>query len=261
MSYSYLVIKCEKQVATLTISRLERLNVLNHALLHEMDQAFAELLADDRVRVVIVTGAGTKTFVAGADIHDLANLTSVNEALAQSQLGQAIFTRIDEFPKPVLMAINGYCLGGGCELALAGDIRIASDNARLGLPEINLAILPGWGGTQRLAHLVGRSRAKLMLFTGESLTAQEALQIGLVDQVLPQEGFQAEVHALAEKIAAKAPIALRLAKTAVNASTGTDLETGCMVERTCFVTACNTQDRVEATRAFLEKRPFTPAGK
>jgi enoyl-CoA hydratase len=261
MSYTNLNVEIEVKIAILTITRPHRLNALDRSTMEEMDQAFQELEADDRVKVVIVTGAGDKAFVAGADINELFKLSSVSDAVYQAEYGQKIFSKIDQFPKPVIMAINGYALGGGCELAMAGDIRIAAENVKLGLPEINLGIFPGWGGTQRLSHIVGASKAKMLIFTGELIGAEEALRIGLVDKVLPSNELMANVKALALKIAEKAPIALRLAKKSINSSIGTDLETGCRTEAACFAEVFSTEDRVEGMRAFLEKKPFVPKGR
>jgi enoyl-CoA hydratase len=260
MNNSYLTVEQDGQVAILTISRPERLNALDHQILVELDEALDELEADDQVGVIVITGAGEKAFIAGADIQELARIVTVKDALDQALIGQRVFSRLDEFPKPVIIAINGYALGGGCELALAGDIRIAAENAKFGMPEINLGIHPGWGGTQRLSHLVGRSRAKMLIFTGDTIDAQEAWRIGLVDQVVAKESFQETVLALAKKIASKSPIVLRLAKASINASVGADLESGCRVEAACFASVCTTQDRTEGIRAFLEKRPFIPTG-
>ena len=165
----------ESRVAVITVNRADKLNALNHALLEELDSALDTIANDDNVRAVIVTGAGNKAFVAGADIGELAALETASEAEEFSRYGQRILARIEQLAKPVIMAINGYALGGGCELAMSGDIRLAADSAQLGQPEINLGVIPGYGGTQRLARLVGRDRAKYLVFTGERIGADEAL--------------------------------------------------------------------------------------
>jgi enoyl-CoA hydratase len=260
MNYETITLKRDGRVAYLSVARPERLNALNRTVLAELDQAFAELERDNDMRVVVVTGSGEKSFVAGADIHELQDLASISDAVNQAEYGQAVFNRVEQFPKPVLMAINGYALGGGCELALAGDIRLAAEEAKLGFPEINLGIHPGWGGTQRLPHLVGLSRAKRLIFSGELIGAAEAYRIGLVDEVVTSSQLPAAVQDLANRLADKAPVALRMAKLSLNASVGSDVASGCRIEAACFVAVCSTQDRIEGTRAFLEKRPFNPVG-
>jgi enoyl-CoA hydratase len=229
------------------------MNALNWSVMNDLEAAF-DRLADDDVRTVIVTGAGDKAFVAGADIEELQKLASGEDALRWARFGQAVFAKIEHFPKPVIMAINGYCLGGGCELALAGDVRIASEHAKFGQPEIDLGISPGWAGTQRLPRLIGKARAKLLIFTGAHIDAHEALRIGLVDEVVPSDQLLSRAEELGETLAAKAPVALRLAKESINLSSEVGLEYGCAVEAAYFAVECKTEDRLEGTTAFLEKR-------
>ena len=241
------------RVATVTINRPDKMNALNAATRQGLLAALDALGGNDEVRVVIVTGAGDKAFVAGADIGEFAGRTPVDQFRAMS--GRTIFDAVDAFPKPVIAAINGFCLGGGCELALACDIRVASDKAKLGQPEVNLGILPGAGGTQRLPRLVGMGTAYKLLFSGELIRADEAFRIGLVDEVVAPEKLLARVRELAGAIAEKSPVALRLIKEAVRASVRTPLDEGLRHERTLFGLAFSSADKEEGVKAFLEKRP------
>lgn len=240
------------RVATLTINRPDKLNALNAAVRKDFVAALAELQRDDDVRVVIVTGAGDKAFVAGADIGEFEGRSPVDQFRVMKAFGMV--EAVDAFPKPVIAAINGYCLGGGCELAMACDIRIASENAKLGQPEINLGILPGAGGTQRLPRLVGLGNAFKLLYTGELVTAAEALRIGLVDDVAAPDELETQVLELAQSIAAKSPVALQLIKEAVRASMRQPLDEGLRLETTLFGLAFSSEDKQEGIRAFLEKR-------
>ena len=253
MDYKNILIDREEHVAVLTINRPDKLNALNDDVIAEMRAAFDELENDPEVRVVIVTGAGDKAFVAGADIKELSTLNAL-QGVAKSERGQVLMFNIANMSKPVIMAINGFALGGGCELAMAGDIRIASEKAKLGQPEITLGIIPGYGGTQRLPRLVGKGRAFELLFTGKMIKAQEALQIGLVDKVVPHESLMDEVRSLAKAIASMAPIALGLIKKCVYYGLETDLKSGCAFESLQFGAVCTTDDMAEGTKAFLEKR-------
>jgi enoyl-CoA hydratase len=240
------------RVATLTINRPDKLNALNASVRKEFVDALAALERDDDVRTVVVTGAGDKAFVAGADIGEFEGRSPVDQFRVMKAFGMV--EAADAFPKPVIAAINGYCLGGGCELAMACDIRIASETARLGQPEINLGILPGAGGTQRLPRLVGLGNAYRLLYTGEMVTAAEALRIGLVDEVVPLDNLAGRVRELAESIAAKSPVALQLIKEAVRASVRQPLDEGLRFETTLFGLAFSSEDKREGVRAFLEKR-------
>jgi enoyl-CoA hydratase len=211
--------------------------------------------ADENVRVIVMTGAGQKAFIAGADIAELNALPDPVRAAHHARLGQALCFKIERLRQPVIMAINGYALGGGLELAMAGDIRIAAETARLGQPEINLGIIPGFGGTQRLPRLVGKGLAKLMIYGGDHITAQEGLRIGLVDRVVSLALLNEEARKLALSLAKKAPLALAMAKAAINQGLEVDLDRGCDLEAANFGLLFSTADKAEGTKAFLEKRP------
>ena len=241
-------------VAVLTVNRADKLNALNRSLLEELGIALDEIAANDAVRALVITGAGTKAFVAGADIMEIAALEGHEAARDFATFGQSIFTRIERLTIPVIMAINGYALGGGCELALCGDIRLASETAQLGQPEINLGVIPGYGGTQRLARIIGRDRAKGLIFTGERVGAEDALRLGLVDRVVPQTTLMDEAISLAVALAGKAPRALALAKIAINEGANLALNEALELEAELFAEAADTADRREGTSAFLEKR-------
>src|SRR3982075_3659169 len=212
-SYETILLERRERVAIITINRPEKRNALNIQTRAEGAAVLDELRADDSVRVVIFTGAGDKAFIAGADIAEFAGRTAISQR--EVMLERGLFNAIDTFPKPVIAMVNGYCLGGGCELALACDIRIASENASFGQPEINLGIIPGGGGTQRLTRLVGEGKSMELILTGEIVDTQTAFAIGLVNQVVPAEELEAKTMELANRIAEKSPIALRLAKEAI----------------------------------------------
>jgi enoyl-CoA hydratase len=242
----------ERLVATVTINRPEKLNALNAATRAALLDTLDGLDRNADVRVVILTGAGEKAFIAGADIGEFDGRTPIAQHRVMSE--RSVFEAADAFPKPVIAAINGFCLGGGCELAMACDIRIASETARLGQPEVNLGILPGGGGTQRLPRLVGLGNAFKLLYTGEPVPAAEAFRIGLVDEVVPAADLMTRARALAETIAAKSPVALRYIKEALRASTRAPLDEGLRLERTLFALAFSSTDKVEGVAAFLAKR-------
>lgn len=244
----------ERGVAVLTINRADKLNALNHALLEELDAALDEVAGNAGIRALVITGAGSKAFVAGADIAEIAALENQDAGRDFSRFGQAVFTKIERLTIPVIMAINGYALGGGCELALCGDIRLASENAQMGQPEINLGVIPGYGGTQRLARIVGRDRAKGLIFTGERVGAEDALRLGLVDMVVPATSLMDEALNMAITLAGKAPRAIALAKMAVNDGVNLPLEDALQLEAELFGQAVATEDRREGTAAFFEKR-------
>ena len=246
-------------VATVTINRPDKLNALNADVRSQFVMAFDALRVNDEVRVVIVTGAGAKAFVAGADIAEFEGRSPVDQFRVMKSFG--IVDIVDAFPKPVIAAINGFCLGGGCELAMGCDIRIASDKARLGQPEVNLGILPGAGGSQRLPRLVGLGTAYKMLFSGEMVRADEALRIGLVDEVVPADQLTDRVRELAAMIASKSPIALQLIKEAVRAAVRMPLDEGLRLETTLFGLAFSSEDKVEGVAAFLAKREPTFTGR
>ncbi|HYX40295.1 MAG TPA: enoyl-CoA hydratase-related protein, partial [Pyrinomonadaceae bacterium] len=230
----------------------DKRNALNIKTREEGAAVFEELRADDSVRVVVITGAGDKAFIAGADIAEFAGRTAVTQR--EVMTGRSLFTAIDSFPKPVIAMINGYCLGGGCELALACDLRIASERASFGQPEINLGIIPGGGGTQRLTHLVGEGKAMELILTGEIINAQAAHAIGLVNMVVPHEELEAKTLEIANRIAEKSPIALRLAKEAVKTAARSTLDEGLRREIDLFALCFSSEDKDEGVKAFLEKR-------
>jgi enoyl-CoA hydratase len=241
-------------VATVRLNRPNVLNALNLQMLDELSGAFAELDADETVRAVILTGTGPKAFAAGADISELNALPSARAAEAQARKGQALTRALERMHVPVIAAVNGFALGGGCELAMACDIRIASENARFGQPEVNLGILPGYGGTQRTARLVGEGMAMYLCLTGEMIDAAEALRAGLVQRVVPFDELQAEARRIAGVIASKAPLAVAAAKRAVAAAGSLSLDDGLALEALLFGRAVMTDDFREGSSAFLEKR-------
>lgn len=241
------------RVALLTINRPEKRNALDGATRCELLGLLDAIRTDAGIRVVVLTGAGDKAFVAGADISEFEGRSPIDQFRVMSD--RTIFDAVDRFPKPVIAALNGFTLGGGCELAMACDIRIAADTARLGQPEVNLGIIPGGGGTQRLPRLVGAGAAYKLLFTGELITATEALRIGLVDEVVPASDLRTRAMALAEAIAQKSPVALQLIKEAVRASLRVPLDEGLRQETTLFGLAFSSEDKAEGVAAFLGKRP------
>ena len=245
-------------VATITINRPDKLNALNEPTRCELIGVLNDLRNDRDVRVVIITGAG-KAFIAGADISEFAGRTPVDQFRVMKE--PTVYEAVEMFPKPVIAAINGFCLGGGCELAMACDVRIASNKAKLGQPEVNLGIMPGGGGTQRLPRLVGLGNAYKLLFTGDMITAAEAHRIGLVDEVVEADKLLERVSQLANSIALKSPVALQLIKEAVRASVRTPLDEGLRHEVTLFGLAFSSDDKNEGVAAFLEKRTAAFKGK
>ena len=256
---SVLSIETAQRVAWVTIQRPEKLNALNEDVLKELDCAFAGLEHDGNVGVVVLTGAGEKAFVAGADISELKDLDSAS-ARVQALKGQAVFQRIEDLSKPVIAAVNGFALGGGCELALACHLRLASENARFGLPEVSLGIIPGYGGTQRLPRLVGKGVALDMILSGEMVGAADALRMGLVSRVFPQAELKAGVEKLANTILSRGPLALRSALTAVHQGLEMPQDQGLQFEAALFGLLAASQDMKESMGAFLEKRPAAFTG-
>jgi enoyl-CoA hydratase len=252
MAAEYVRTEIAEGVATVWIDRQEALNALNQEVLAQLDAAFVQLADEKALRAVILTGAG-KSFVAGADIKEMQDFTPA-QARAFAKRGAQVMRRIETFPHPVIAAVNGFALGGGCELALCCDVRIASEKAKVGLPEVGLGVIPGFGGTQRLARAVGRSTSKLMLFTGEVLAAPRALEIGLFDQVVAPEQLMPRCLEIARAIAAKGPVAVAFCKLAVNHGVEASLEHGLGFETELFAQAFGTQDQKEGMRAFVEKR-------
>ena len=250
---SFVLVEKVDRIAWVTLNRPEKLNALNNEVLKELERTFADLEHDAEVGAVVLTGAGEKAFVAGADIAELKTLDAASARL-QSLRAQAVFQRIESMPKPVLAAVNGFALGGGCELALACHIRIASENARFGQPEVNLGIIPGYGGTQRLPRLVGKGVALDMILSGENVTASDALRMGLVSRVVPQADLRATAEKLARTILSRGPLALRSALAAVNDGLEMPQEQGLQYEAALFGLLAATQDMKEGLTAFLEKR-------
>jgi enoyl-CoA hydratase len=253
MPYDTLLYSVEEAVATVTINRPEKLNALNRAVLTELEQVVAALEQEAQVGAVILTGAGEKAFVAGADISELAALQPV-EAAGFAARGQRLFRRLELLPKPVIAAINGFALGGGLELAMSCTLRIASENARLGQPEVKLGIIAGYGGTQRLPRLVGKADALAMLLTGEPVTAQEAYRLGLVQQVVAPAELTLTAREWAARILRNGPLAVGLTLEAVNRGIEMPLDAALALEAAQFGLSCATADMREGTRAFLEKR-------
>lgn len=253
MSFTTITLTVRDAIATITVNRPDKLNALNDATITELGEAIDETATRDDVRGVIVTGAGNKAFVAGADIAELSTQGPL-DGKRRAQRGQEIFSRFERSRKPVIAAVNGYALGGGCELALACHIRIASDSARFGLPEVKLGIAPGYGGTQRLPRLVGKGRALEMILTGEMIDAQEAHRIGLVNTVVPAAELLGAAETMLGKILAQGPIAVGLAIEAVNRGLDTTIEEGLVLEANHFGLLASTEDMREGMRAFLEKR-------
>jgi enoyl-CoA hydratase len=248
------------RLARLTINRPEKLNALDRATMQEIDRAVAAAGEDPEVGALILTGAGDKAFVAGADINELARQTPLEGAL-YARAGQAVLTRLERLGKPSIAAINGYALGGGLELALACTLRIASETARMGLPETSLAIIPGYGGTQRLARLVGRGKALEMILTGEPIDAREAHRVGLVSRVVPPAELLPAAEGLARTLLQRGPVALRCALQAVQEGLEMSQAEGLALEATLFGLTCATEDMREGTTAFLEKRKPSYRGK
>jgi enoyl-CoA hydratase len=253
MAYENLLLEKKDGVATVTVNRPTKLNALNSRTLEELDAVFSALASDDEVKGVILTGAGEKAFVAGADIGELAGLDA-DTGRALSERGQRVFDRIEWLGKPVVAAVNGFALGGGCELALACHVRVASEGASLGTPEVRLGLLCGYGGTQRLPRLVGRGAALEILLTGERVKADEAYRLGLVNRVVEQKDLQAEAESLVRKMIAGGPLALRATLEAVHGGLDRPLGEAQAGEAQLFGELCATEDAREGTRAFLEKR-------
>ncbi|HUG42553.1 MAG TPA: enoyl-CoA hydratase-related protein [Longimicrobiales bacterium] len=251
--YSNIRVERRDGRATVTVNRPDKLNALNAATVGELDAAFRELAGDDAVRGVIITGEGEKAFVAGADIGELARMGPIT-GIDVSRQGSHAFRRLERIGKPVLAAVNGYALGGGMELALACHLRIASENARFGLPEVKLGIIPGYGGTVRLPRVVGRGRALELILTGEMITAARAYEIGLVNRVVPQDQLMTAAEQLLETILRNGPIALRFALEAVDRSLETGIEEGLGLESHLFGLLASTEDMREGMAAFIEKR-------
>jgi enoyl-CoA hydratase len=261
MPYSHILFEADDQgIALITVNRPEKLNALSGALVAELRDAFERVAREASVRAAILTGSGQKAFVAGADIKELASLSPV-EAREYALRGQQVFRILETLPKPTVAAVNGFALGGGLELAMSCSVRFASENAKLGQPEVKLGILPGYGGTQRLPRLVGRGRALEMMLSGEPVTAAEAHRLGLVNAVVPQPELLGYSRSWLNKVLANAPLALGLVLESVDVGLDMGLDAGLRFEAAAFGVSAATEDRLEGTRAFLEKRPPAFMGK
>ena len=254
MEYKNIIFQIEEQIATITFNRPKVLNALNEASLKEFSHAIDKVAGDEDIRVLILTGAGDRSFVAGADITEFLKFNAL-KAKIFSEMGHGIVSKLQELPIPVIGAVNGFALGGGCEVVIACDFIYASENAMFGLPEINLGIIPGFGGTQRLPRIIGKNRAKEMIFTGKMISAAEAQAMGLVNKVCLQNQLMDEVLNVAKIIVAKGKVSLRAAKQAINSGMDVDLKTGCRIEIDAFAVCLASPDAKEGTKAFLEKRP------
>jgi len=260
MEFQFIVYERENDIGVLTINRPKVLNALNWQTLREIREFLEEILPKEKLRALIVTGAGDKAFVAGADISEM-NQMKENEFQEYVDFAHRVYGLIENDPSPCIAAINGYALGGGCELALSCDIRIASDRAKLGFPEVKLGIFPGWGGTQRVTRILGLGKTKELVFTGEMIDAQEALRIGLVERVVPHDKLIEEARNLAITISKRGPRAVRMAKTAINAGSEMDLQKALLLEKTLVSLCFDSEDRIEGMSAFLQKREPSFNGK
>jgi enoyl-CoA hydratase/carnithine racemase len=254
MTFENILFEKKNGVGYVTVNRPKALNALNMATMEELRSAFTDIQQDPAVSTAILTGAGEKAFVAGADINELAQQDAVS-GKAFALRGQSVLNLIENLGKPVIACINGFALGGGCELALACTMRLASDNAKLGQPEVKLGIIPGYGGSQRLPRLVGKGLAMQMVLTGEMISAQEALRIGLVNEIVPPTELIPRAEAIAAKIAANGPLAVQYTLEAVNRGSEMPLAEALVLEASLFGVCCATTDKKEGTAAFLEKRP------
>ncbi len=253
MSFENIILEVADPVATIFFNRPKALNALNNALFDELDIALDQIKENKDIRVLILTGSGDKSFVAGADIAELSKMSPL-QGKVFSRRGQKIFSKIEDLPIPVIAAVNGFALGGGSEAALACDFIYASEKALFGLPEITLGLIPGFGGTQRLARVVGINRAKELIFIGKPIKAQEAMAYGMVNKICEPDKLMEEVLKTANLIAARGKVALRSAKEVIQSGLNTDLETGCKIESDAFGLNMASEDAKEGTSAFLEKR-------
>jgi len=253
MNYQNIIFEEKNEIAIITLNRPDKLNALNYQLMVELKSALEHIRNSIEIKAVIITGAGEKAFVAGADISEL-NQLDVVSGKEFAEFGQAIFTEIEMLGKPVIAAVNGFALGGGCELSLACNIRLASENAKFGQPEVNLGIIPGYGGTQRLARLINTGRALEYILSGNMMDSAEAYRIGLVNHVYPQEQLMFEAEKLASKIIAKGQFAVKMSLNAVTSTNQLSEQDGLKYEASLFALCCGTDDFKEGTSAFLEKR-------
>jgi enoyl-CoA hydratase len=260
MTYNNLLFEKADGIGVLSFNRPKALNALNSETLKELETALGDIQADEEVKVLIVTGAGEKSFVAGADIAEMKDMTAV-QGLEFARLGQKAIGTLQDISKPVIAAVNGFALGGGSEVALACDFIIASEKAKFGLPEVGLGLFPGFGGTQRLARLIGKAKAKEMIFTAKIIGGQEAFEMGIVNKVVAPEQLLDEAKAIAKAIASKGQVAVKLAKAVINSGFDMDIKNGCELEANTFGVLFNTEDQKEGCSAFVEKRPASFTGK
>jgi enoyl-CoA hydratase len=260
MAYENILFEQDGTVSILTVNRPKSLNSLNPATVREIGACVASVRQEQSIRCLIITGAGDKAFVAGADISAMVSMSTI-EGKAFSALGLGVLRSLEELPIPVIAAVNGFALGGGTELALACDLIIAADKARFGQPEINLGVIPGFGGTQRLARRIGLPRARELIYSGDMIDAETALRYGLANKVVPLVDLMTEAKTLAHKLATKPPIAIQQAKEAINAGIDMDLANGCRFENEAFALTFATVDKIEGMKAFLEKREARFTGK
>ena len=251
--YSNIILEKELDLAILIINRPQAMNALNYDTLQEIKAAVLQINADNNLKALIITGAGEKAFVAGADIAYMENLTAI-QGREFGALGQAVFSAVENLSIPVIAAVNGFALGGGCELAMSCDIRLASEKARFGQPEVGLGITPGFGGTQRLARLIGTGSAKELIYTGMNIDVNEAYRLGLVNHIYPADALMDEARKLARKIISNAPLAVSLCKSAINKGLQTDIDTAMTIEADVFGLCFSTNDQKEGMNAFLNKR-------
>jgi len=260
MEFKYIIYEKNERIATITLNRPEALNAFSKEVVSEVLQALEDVRTDGNVRVVVLTGAGEKAFSAGADIKTMKGFNAL-KARELSLMGERLCSALENLEKPVIAAINGYALGGGLEVAMSCDLRIASERARMGQTEINIGLIPGWGGTQRLTRLIGRTKAKELVFTGKMIDAKRAEQLGVVNMVFPAEEFREEVRQFAKELAAKAPVALKVAKALINKGADMSLDSAIALEREGFGVVGSTEDLQEGVSAFTEKRKPTFKGK
>jgi enoyl-CoA hydratase len=260
MEFKYIIFEKSEGIATITLNRPEALNAFSKEVVEEIIHAIEDVKSDENVRVVVLTGAGEKAFSAGADIKAMAGMTAL-KARELSLMGEKLCLAFENLEKPVIAALNGYALGGGLEVAMSCDLRIASENARVGQTEINFGLIPGWGGTQRLTRLIGRTKAKELVFTGRMIDAKTAEQLGIVNMVVPQDKFKETVRQFALELASKAPVAVRVAKTLINKGADIGLDSALALEREGFGVVASTEDLKEGVSAFIEKRKPVFKGK
>ena len=260
MDFKFIVYEKSEGIATITLNRPEALNAFNKEVVSEVLQALEDIRSDESVRVVILTGAGEKAFSAGADIKAMIGMNA-SKARELSLMGEKLCLALENLEKPVIAALNGYALGGGLEVAMSCDLRIASENSRMGQTEINIGLIPGWGGTQRLTRLVGRTKAKEMVFTGKMIDAKTAEQLGIVNMVVPADKFREAVRQFALELASKAPVAIKVAKALIDKGAEIGLDSALALEREGFGVVASTEDLQEGVNAFTDKRKPVFKGK